>query len=71
MGEPILTWVHSSDLIGDIFGSRNKQSGDVLHGAGAGRGRRAGCCIVYESKSTRINFNEPVTNAKRDAREGP
>ena len=53
VGEPILTRVHSSDLIGDIFGSRNKQSGDVLHSAMAQVEEEGQGVVLYMNRNQR------------------
>lgn len=52
-GEPVLTRVHSSDLIGDIFGSRSKQSGDVLHSAMAQVEEEGQGVVLYMNRNQR------------------
>ena len=53
LGEPVLTRVHSSDLIGDIFGSRSKQSGDVLHSAMAQVEEEGQGVVLYMNRNQR------------------
>ena len=70
-GEPILTRVHSSDLIGDIFGSRNKQSGDVLHSAMAQVEEEGQGIVLYMNRNQRGSILMNQLQTLKEMQEGP
>ena len=70
-GEPILTRVHSSDLIGDIFGSRNKQSGDVLHSAMAQVEEEGQGVVLYMNRNQRGSILMNQLQTLKEMQEGP
>ena len=70
-GEPILTRVHSSDLIGDIFGSRNKQSGDVLHSAMAQVEEEGQGVVLYMNRNQRGSILMNQLQTLKKMQEGP
>lgn len=51
--EPVLTRVHSSNLIGDIFGSRNKDTSEVLHQAMIQVEREGKGVVLYMNRNQR------------------
>lgn len=51
--EPVLTRVHSSDLIGDIFGARNSGSSDQLHQAMLQVQREGKGVVLYMNRNQR------------------
>ena len=69
--EPILTRVHSSDLIGDIFGSRNKQSGDVLHSAMAQVEEEGQGVVLYMNRNQRGSILMNQLQTLKEMQEGP
>ena len=71
VGEPILTRVHSSDLIGDIFGSRNKQSGDVLHSAMAQVEEEGQGVVLYMNRNQRGSILMNQLQTLKEMQEGP
>ena len=70
-GEPILTRVHSSDFIGDIFGSRNKQSGDVLHSAMAQVEEEGQGVVLYMNRNQRGSILMNQLQTLKEMQEGP
>ena len=70
-GEPILTRVHSSDFIGDIFGSRNKQSGDVLHSAMAQVEEEGQGVVLYMNRNQRGSILMNQLQTLKKMQEGP
>ena len=70
-GEPILTRVHSSDFIGDIFGSRNKQSGDVLHSAMAQVEEEGQGVVLYMNRNQRGSILMNQLQTLKEMLEGP
>lgn len=71
VGEPILTRVHSSNLIGDIFGSRNKQSGDVLHSAMAQVEEEGQGVVLYMNRNQRGSILMNQLQTLKEMQEGP
>ena len=71
VGEPILTRVHSSDLIGDIFGSRSKQSGDVLHSAMAQVEEEGQGVVLYMNRNQRGSILMSQLQTLKAMQEGP
>ena len=71
VGQPILTRVHSSDLIGDIFGSRNKQSGDVLHSAMAQVEEEGQGVVLYMNRNQRGSILMNQLQTLKEMQEGP
>ncbi|WP_103666144.1 3,4-dihydroxy-2-butanone-4-phosphate synthase [Gracilimonas amylolytica] len=51
--EPVLTRVHSSDLIGDIFGARNKDTSEQLHQAMLQVEREGQGVVLYMNRNQR------------------
>lgn len=51
--EPVLTRVHSSDLIGDIFGARNKDTSELLHQAMIQVEREGKGVVLYMNRNQR------------------
>lgn len=51
--EPVLTRVHSSDLIGDIFGARNKDTSEQLHQAMLQVEREGKGVVLYMNRNQR------------------
>ncbi|MTI87227.1 MAG: 3,4-dihydroxy-2-butanone-4-phosphate synthase [Balneolaceae bacterium] len=51
--EPVLTRVHSSDLIGDIFGARNKDTSEQLHQAMLQVERAGKGVVLYMNRNQR------------------
>ncbi|MEX0845468.1 MAG: 3,4-dihydroxy-2-butanone-4-phosphate synthase [Balneolaceae bacterium] len=51
--EPVLTRVHSSDLIGDIFGARNKDTSEQLHQAMLQVEREGTGVVLYMNRNQR------------------
>jgi len=51
--EPVLTRVHSSDLIGDIFGARNKDTSEQLHQAMIQVEREGKGVVLYMNRNQR------------------
>lgn len=51
--EPVLTRVHSSDLIGDIFGARNKDTSEILHQAMIQVEREGKGVVLYMNRNQR------------------
>lgn len=51
--EPVLTRVHSSDLIGDIFGARNKDTSEQLHQAMMQVEREGKGVVLYMNRNQR------------------
>ena len=70
-GEPILPRVHSSDFIGDIFGSRNKQSGDVLHSAMAQVEEEGQGVVLYMNRNQRGSILMNQLQTLKEMQEGP
>ncbi len=52
-GEPVLTRVHSSDLIGDIFGARNSDTSEQLHQAMLQVEREGKGVVLYMNRNQR------------------
>ena len=52
-GEPVLTRVHSSDLIGDIFGARNSDTSTQLHQAMLQVEREGKGVVLYMNRNQR------------------
>jgi 3,4-dihydroxy 2-butanone 4-phosphate synthase/GTP cyclohydrolase II len=70
-GDAILTRVHSSDLIGDIFGSRSKKSGDVLHSAMAQVEQEGKGVVLYMNRNQRGSVLMNQLQTLKAMQEGP
>lgn len=70
-GDAVLTRVHSSDLIGDIFGSRSKKSGDVLHSAMAQVEQEGKGVVLYMNRNQRGSVLMNQLQTLKAMQEGP
>lgn len=70
-GDAVLTRVHSSDLIGDIFGSRSKKSGDVLHSAMAQVEKEGQGVVLYMNRNQRGSVLMNQLQTLKAMQEGP
>lgn len=71
--EPVLTRVHSSNLIGDIFGARNKDTSDQLHQAMLQVEREGTGVVLYMNRNQRgsvlVNQLRELESLKKDSDE--